>query len=301
MVLRGRAEYNVPMSFTTDQMEPVLRDNLEFTGITHCHRIPGGYSRYTYSIGLDKNTFVFQIHTPPDDMPASPDNSALHLLYPGGADNTRAANRLLEQCAIRVPKTVFSNDSKRHLPYRCVLTDFIPIDCYNGMEQHRHNATLNEFLFDFGVSISKLKHYKRNCPGEVHDSAQEFDPVSAVYDVALSLLSDAPGHTFVHENREMIRSTLTSLRKKLTPKDNFHIIHSDIKPDNFRFDADGNIYWVDNESLQYFDMEFELAQCMIPEFSVLNTAEFLQGYFYNWNVSIDEDRLRYYKIYWCIA
>jgi thiamine kinase-like enzyme len=79
------------------------------------------------------------------------------------------------------------------------------------------------------------------------------------------------------------------------------LIHCDFKPDNFRFDKEGNMYWIDFESIQFFDIEYEMSQFVIPEFMVTNCHSFLSKYKEGLNIEIDCDRLEFYKLARCLS
>ncbi len=75
------------------------------------------------------------------------------------------------------------------------------------------------------------------------------------------------------------------------------IVRSDLKPDNFRFDRNGNLYWIDFERLQYFDVEYEFSQLITPDFMITNNDDFKNGYFKDKKLNIDENRMIFYQIY----
>src|SRR5690606_23839112 len=114
-------------------------------------------------------------------------------------------------------------------------------------------------------------------------------------------LDISPDIPFIQDNKSKIKDKLEDLNEMIIPRNTFYLIHSDFKPDNFRFDRNGNIYWIDFESMQYFDIEFELSQFITPDFMITNNKCFKKGYFKGSKLDIDENRLMFYQIFRSIS
>lgn len=287
--------------FSTDQIETVLRANINFHNFNYCTRISGGYSKYSYKIFIDEKQFIFQILKNPDDISGQSNITGLDYLYPGGTKNNLESKKILEELKILTPEIIFYDDSKNNINFDCVLQEFIEFDSFTGFEGHKRKNTLKECLFNFGLSLGSLKNYKRSIPGDLSTFDNIFIPHKIVYSVTCDYLDISPDIPFVSNNKEKIKDTLRGLTENIIPRNTFYLIHSDFKPDNFRFDRNGNIYWIDFESLQYFDIEFELAQFIVPDFMITNDECFKKGYSKAIKFDIDWNRLLLYQIFRCIS
>ncbi len=285
------------MVFSADQIESVLHKNISFKKITGFTRINGGYSKYTYKLLLDEKPFIFQLFKNPDDIPHLITTTDAGYLYPGGIQNYLKSIELLEDLKINKPQTIFIDCSKEYFKFDCVLNEFIEFDSYSGFEDHTKKNILDESLFEFGLAFGSLKKYKRHYPGDLTTDKNKVIPNELVLSVTFEYLDTLSERAFIQDTKNKIKDTMEELNLELLPRDEFYLIHGDFKPDNFRFDKNGTIYWIDFESLHYFDIEYEFSQFITPDFMVTNNEWFKKGYFRDGKFSIDENRLKFYQIY----
>jgi hypothetical protein len=289
------------MVFSTNQIESVLHKNISFKKITGFTRINGGYSKYTYKLHLDEKPFIFQIFKNPDDIPRLITIPDVGYLYPGGIQNYLKSLELLEDLKINKPQMIFIDCSKEYFKFDCVLNEFIEFDSYSGFEDHKKRNILKESLFEFGFAFGSLKKYKRHYPGDLTTEKNNVIPNELVLSVIFEYLDTLSESTFIRDNKNKIKDTMEELNLELLPRDEFYLIHGDFKPDNFRFNKNGTIYWIDFESLHYFDIEYEFSQFITPDFIVTNNEWFKKGYLKDSNIAIDENRLKFYQIYRIIS
>ena len=87
----------------------------------------------------------------------------------------------------------------------------------------------------------------------------------------------------------------------MNQRDSYTLINGDFKPDNVRFDKHGNIFLIDFDGIQFFDIECEISQFIIPDFFITNCDDFFSGYFRKGRIEVDETRLLFYKLCRCIT
>lgn len=286
------------MNFSPEQIQSVIKSNFKFENIEIVGRIPGGYSKYTYEIKSDGNTYIFQIWANPNEQ--NEITNIYDYLYPGGIDNFCCINKLLADLKIKTPQLYFVDTSKTIIPFDCSLSQYIEIDCYSGVEKHKKNGTYKQFLREFGNSFAKLKQFSRKEAG-IFSSSESFNPVEVVFNSAVDHLKRPSQIDFIKNNGEILMDKLIELKENIKFRNIHHLIHCDFKPDNFRFDETGNVFWTDFKTIQFFDIEYEISQFVIPDFMITNCDAFFEKYFDSIQIEIDHNRLAFYKFVRCIT
>jgi hypothetical protein len=287
--------------FTNKQIESVINCNCKNSKVTTIKRIPGGYSKYTYEVHLNEMPYIFQVWKEPDDIKGAINILECKYVYPAGIDNYLKAKTILKNLNIRTPETIFIDSTKEHIPFDCSLNQYIESDCYAGINAHKKKGTVNELLFAMGEFLGTLKDTIRNYPGALTYTEKLFDPVKSILALAVEYIKTSSQIVFIRNNGYVLINKLTDLAKKIKPRNYYTLIDSDFKPDNLRFNLDGLIFWIDIESIQFFDIEYEISQFIVPEFMITNCEQFFKGYYGNRNLEIDETRLLFYRLYRCIS
>lgn len=288
------------MIFTNNQIESVLNYNCKHSKVNSIKRILGGYSKYTYKVHLNETPYIFQIWKEPDNISGAIDLLECKNIFPEGIENFTKAKNILQNLQIRIPETIFIDSTKKHIPFDCTLNQFIELDCYMGIDAHKKKGTEKELLFAMGSSLGTLKDSTRSYPGALSYTENLFDPVKSILTLAVEFINESSQIEFIWNNRNALTTKLSNLAEGIKPRNYYTLIYSDFKPDNIRFDLDGNMFWIDLESIQFFDIEYEISQFVIPEFMITNCDPFFKGYYGNRNLEIDENRLLFYKLYRCI-
>lgn len=289
------------ISFTNDQIESVLNRNCKNSKVNSIKRIFGGYSKYTYEVHLNEKPHIFQVWKEPDNISGAIDSLECKHIYPEGIENFIKARNLLRDLQIRIPETIFIDSTKEHIPFDCTLNQYIELDSYTGIDSHKKEGTDKELLFAMGSSFGILKDIVRSYPGALSYTEHLFDPVKSILTLAVEYIKVSSRIESIWNNRNVLINKLTNLAEEIKPRNYYTLIHSDFKPDNIRFDLDGNMFWIDFENIQFFDIEYEISQFIVPEFMITNCESFFKGYYGNRNLEIDETRLLFYKLYRCIS
>jgi hypothetical protein len=278
-----------------------LYKNCQTSKVNSIKRILGGYSKYTYEVNLNETPYIFQVWKKPDNIRGAIDAFECKYIYPEGIENFIKAKKLLQNLKIRIPETIFIDSSKDHIPFDCTLSQYIELDSYTGIDLHKQKGTDKELLFAMGSSFGILKDTVRSYPGALSYTDNLFDPVKSILILAIEYIKVSSRIESIWDNRNTLINKLTKLAEEIKPRNYYTLIHSDFKPDNIRFDLDENMFWIDFESIQFFDIEYEISQFIVPEFMITNCESFFKGYYGNRNLKIDETRLLFYRLYRCIS
>ncbi|HEX2956505.1 MAG TPA: phosphotransferase [Chitinispirillaceae bacterium] len=289
------------ISITNDQIAAVFHRNCKNSKVNSIKRIPGGYSKYTYEVHLNKTPHIFQVWKEPDNKSGAIDTPECKYIYPEGIENFIKAKNLLRNLRIRIPETIFIDSTKEHISFDCTLSQYIELDSYTGIDLHKKKGTDKELLFAMGSSFGILKDTVRSFPGALSYTENLFDPVKSILTLAVEYIKVSSRIESIWNNRNVLVDRLSNLAEGIKPRNYYTLIHSDFKPDNIRFDLDGNMFWIDYESIQFFDIEYEISQFIVPEFMITNCESFFKGYYGNRSLEIDDTRLSFYRLYRCIS
>lgn len=208
---------------------------------------------------------------------------------------------ILNTFNIATPHIFFTDTTEEYIPYDCTLMQFIEMDSYDFVQIHENNGTLKQLLYNMGESLGRIKEHTRCYPGSLDCCTKEFEPAAVFLTYTIKYLNECGNIPAVYSIRNAILQIMKDLYAQLREPISYSLIWGDFKPDNIRFDKNDSMVLVDFECLQYFDVEYELSQYMIPDFMLTNRNEFLNGYLKNSSVQIDQTRLDFYKAGRCIS
>jgi len=280
--------------FDNRLIESIIRANFSFSEIGSVTRLHGGYVKHTYRVILDRKPYVLQIWKEPDTFLTSTDEGAEDGLFGNYLENLVDVQDILRAHSIRTPEIIFADTSQEVLPYDYCLMEYIS---GGNLFENEAKFTDPEFLKMLATGLRRINKIKREDRGLLKKANRKPPPYQELIDGSVRELEICLEHDcFGPETSKAVVERLSSLKESIRPRDSYNLILPDFKPDHILFTEFGEIVLIDCEDVQFYDIEFQLAQMMLPTFCFCNCDAFYSAYCANWEFQIDPSRLSLYQL-----
>ena len=281
------------MEINKETIKEMIRNYFGSEPIEHLSEMSDGYAKRTYRLDFKNQSFLLQIWNEPHHRLTRSELNLTDDIFRQGLENLFHAKKILDSLSIRTPRIIHSDASRRFVPYDFAIFEFI---AGGNLFENPNKFNDDRFISELGEMFGRINSMQRAYPGFIVGNGKPYNVIDAMYKSNVENLEIGTRYNLLLKEKQYeIITELKKVAHAIRERKSYSLIHGDFKPNHFLFDNQGNLVLIDCDGMQYFDVEYEYAQFMVPQFAFSNCQTFFESYHKNREIEIDKDRLLFYK------
>ncbi|MGW2108973.1 phosphotransferase family protein [Streptomyces sp. NPDC001948] len=252
----------------TETLSELVRDALGAgRRVVSVDRLRGGSQKGVYRARLDgprtESVIVYSWAEDENYWPSTGEADPVDPFAPAsGLVQFLAAQRTLHGLGVRVPRVLLADDSRRRIPADVAVIEDVSggtLEAFFETAPARAAGALGGLAEMLGVMHrDRSRNYGRVDLQEHGHCASEIPCEQRVLDRALGHLKEAAGRDgSIAAAESALHDRLEQLAQRVSPRQEYGLIHGELGPDHVMVDADGRPVLIDIEGLMHFDIEWE--------------------------------------------
>ena len=276
-----------------------------FEDVRPIHR---SFGKLTYQLaGPNQSRLILQVWLLDEDARARAlaaqfglSLDVVHSLWQYGSRHVVNNTRALADYGLAVPPILLADDSRSILPQDYVIYDFIDGETLDRRRLKCDPSGIRRLELAMARTLGQMHAFERSWPGSFsRDEADALSCQQVCLDQVRSNVSHAAaGSVLVHHGPHVLEM-MEQLVQELQPRTAFRATHGDLQPAHYLIDSSDTVWLLDLELVKFFDVEYDVCRFGLP--MALTSAEFTREYSRYTNHAPDEERVRFYELYWLVS